>query len=425
MYTSKKWNDFILLVSVNLIFLMETQFFHLNAFLVLAQGSSDSQKMSIVIVIFLTVLLIFPTLLRNKFLFNKFVFFIIGYLIFQLLISIVRYNLNVFTLIKISTSYFVIVAYYIFTVYISENGRDKLVKLFLIYTIISVIFIIVQYLGLSRVGVFLNAPTDQYHYRFNSLRMSLSEGMINVAIIISFGLIIRSAAIRSKIFPFFVFLLCLYDLIFIQKTRVALICTVVSCIFMIFIKFRKHAIKLFIVLLMLLGGYYFVSNTEIYQQYLGSYTNVDQSASTTIRAEEQSYYLNQFYEHPFIGMGFVSGYPNDSTYNILRGGGGYFYREDVGVIGLINMLGLIGLMWFFLMFIKICVLLYSSRKHIDNHYELVGVLVFFILTSSTLIVTDPQRIIALPIFLSVLDSFINTNNQYLRNVINDENETDR
>ena len=128
--------------------------------------------------------------------------------------------------------------------------------------------------------------------------------------------------------------------------------------------------------------------------------------STLNRLEAASYFLSVFLKKPLYGNGFIRDSRIDLV-NVLHGPYGLYSYSDIGFLGLLGETGVLGGSLY------IILLLYLSRKTIKilknkksySGYStgvVVGILSFLIFTSPTLIVTNPENIIDIPLALSIV-----------------------
>ncbi|WP_242954150.1 hypothetical protein [Clostridium puniceum] len=123
------------------------------------------------------------------------------------------------------------------------------------------------------------------------------------------------------------------------------------------------------------------------------------------RTEALNYYIEKIINNPIIPIGLLNEANNLERFYIIHGKQGYLYESDVGIVGLAVTLGVVGLVWFILLIIKLFrIIIYVYRKKKLNEYiELVGIITFVIINVITLIITDIERIICLPVILAIFE----------------------
>jgi O-antigen ligase len=386
-----------------LILSLEVDLFYIVQNTTFAKYNSGGQKIIIIyIALFVLYLMLLITRKKDKFIFNKFIIFFIVLGGIEFIRSIVQYN-QTFRNVFIVGNYFAIVlCYYIFTYYIkSSKHKNFLQVVTMIFTLILSCEFIVQFLLFKSKGIFLNIPTL---LKGTSLRITASEGLINIGIIIAFSYFF-SKNNKHKLLSAFTLIAGMADLIFVQKTRAALLIVVISCIILTAIKYIKKPIKLVAIctIIAIIFGIFTMSSFS--SSDAGSiYSFSTDDASYIIRQQEVNFYTNQIQQNPILGMGFLNSDSNAMTHYLATGINDMFYRSDVGLIGFTDTFGLVGALWYILLLIAVYKKIRVSIKDKDfNNYEVIGIFVFIIFSSSTLIVMDVQRIIGLIILLSLVD----------------------
>ncbi|WP_445506444.1 hypothetical protein [Niallia sp. 03190] len=401
-----KLNVNILYLSTILIFIFETQFFGLQNIEFLNGYNSKGQKVIIDIIIISTIIIMSILSKKYKLMFNNFLIFFLIIVILEIFNSLLKYHYSIKTIIILFNYTILIFSYYIFATFIREKkNKETFLNIIMIFSIINSMVFIVQYLLFSKVGTIINPL--QVYMRFNTVRITLSEGFINLAIIISFALLINKKRKKTFFIPLLTFFVCIFELVVVQKTRMAIVCVIVSCLIILLIRYIKNVRKLIFIIACSLILLFISSKTVIFQNYLSTINDPLYQYSADARTGAREFYLAKWEDNFFLGRGFIEGSPNSSTFALLHGINGYFNRTDVGIIGYIDNFGFVGIVWLVLIFLSILRVLYCNRALITANLEIIGLFIYFILTSSTLIVMDPQRIIGLPIFLALIDFFNN------------------
>lgn len=345
----------------------------------------------------LCILIIEKLINEKRFIFSNLIFCLFLICFIEMIKSVYNYNISLLQVIENSSYILIVLSYYIFAYSIRTLNKNIVLNIFMIFVLILSTILLFQYYLYDKIGFFIYI--ERHDFRFGSLRMTQGEGIINIIIIIAFGQILNNNKYKwNQIISYLTFFIGLAELILVQKTRYAILCVVVSCIIMIFIKNIKRFLTFIILFSILALLYFFIKNTTFYDQYISSLSNSEGSLMT--RNLEIQFYLDQFKDHKTFGMGFT---PENST--IKSGFFGSYFRDDVGIVGLLNTFGIVGFVWYILMLGKsILIILKSiSLNTIKYSYECLGLIIFVILTSATLIITDPQRIVGLPIFFALLD----------------------
>lgn len=124
--------------------------------------------------------------------------------------------------------------------------------------------------------------------------------------------------------------------------------------------------------------------------------------SLSARTSSIQFFLKKAREYPFLGMGFITSSKNQDpiSYALLNNTNGYHcQRSDVGILGLLNMWGIIGVLWYIAYLRK----LYVNYKNSTNQWKTLNYLLFIytFFSSWTLIITDVQRLVLVPLFLVI------------------------
>lgn len=105
-----------------------------------------------------------------------------------------------------------------------------------------------------------------------------------------------------------------------------------------------------------------------------------------------AYYFNGFMQHPIMGQGFIKPI-NSALTTLLYGPYGFYYLEDVGIVGCLFTFGLVGV-FLFLTFItkgmKTIISGYKDRSIFSDSVVL-GVFMFLVFTMPTLFLFDYAR----------------------------------
>lgn len=404
----------ILFFVVILLLLLKVNFFYIIPFPESVQEfNSDHQNIFLILIIY-TCIFIFLTFIFRK---NKYPFYkeISLLLILSLVVFLnsMRLHNQSFMDVLISGNYiFLIGAYFIFT-YILSNRKNylKFEEILMVINVILSSLFIIQFFMLSYGIQFLNINLDRS--RFGNYRIYQSGDYINFVVVLSLGVIFRDNIFLSKKtrnLAIVSFALGFFYILFVSKTRMVIILILLSLIVMGIIKWKKNLVRIFSGLVCSIVILYFFSLTPIAQEYLKSFQVYDASVSARERAI--TLYWNQFLEHPILGMGFIRGAEEGTNlFTLLRGISGNLTRTDVGFIGYINTIGIFGAILYILLFYKIGKVIYELNKNklLNFHIELLGIFTFYLFSSLTLIVMDPQRILYFTIFLSMLSSIVNIN----------------
>jgi len=398
----------ILNTGILIIFLLELNFFYVWNNATLSVYNSKYQKILLVLITLILFELLLAFILKKykTYIFGNLVISFVLIWVVEFIYSKLLYEQNFMQVIKASNSYLLILLYFIFVYYLSQKGVSEkfLHKILVVSTIILSFLFIIQWNLYHKFGIFLNIP---FNVRFDELRITEGEGVINVGIVIAFALIFNKQVNKGlKIISILAAFIGLFELIFVQKTRLAIFCVLIGCFVVLLIKFHKNVKSLVLLTIILTLVVIASINSSYYKNYISSADST--GFSYTARQQEALFYLDQIKQHPLLSMGFIDPVKFDRSFQLVRGPQGYLFKSDVGIIGFVNTFGIIGFFWYLAFLyktLKYLFVLWNSNL-LNNYLELAGIWVFLFTSSFTLIIMDSQRIIALPVYLAILDGAV-------------------
>lgn len=192
--------------------------------------------------------------------------------------------------------------------------------------------------------------------------------------------------------------------IYVERSRAATIAILVSMLSVFLFKQRKSISKAYMWILTL-AGIIVALFGGILSQYLSQFSLENNGASTSNRILELRFYLEKFVEHKFLGIGTLL---NENLYSIMGiSANGNMNYEDIGIFGMLGMVGIVGvtilyiiplLRWGYIL-IKI-----RRKKELQQHFLLMlGLFVYIIVTSPTLIFLNYQRMPLLPFIWAIYE----------------------
>lgn len=244
--------------------------------------------------------------------------------------------------------------------------------------------------GMELTGAFL---------RNDSIRIDL-QMFGNLMIVYNFYKLYNGEAnSKHKLVHLLLFLLGLYELVFVQQTRMYILCVGVCIMFVV-----KDSDGLFKKTVFFFAGLVFIFQTSYVSSLLESVFSADSvlGASTRARMYTLTYYLECFLNNPLCGFGFASG----TLYGeLVHGSIGYAYVEDLGVIGQLARVGIFVIPIYIVLLIRYFKILCEIKRNNDNRtYVLYEALFFYILlTSGTLSMLDQQRIMLYPLSIALFE----------------------
>lgn len=378
-------------------------------FLYLLPKSSIYEPLSTVVII-LMLIVYYRKINKGKYKFNLFIIFIIMFLLLNIVFSYLKYGQPFYFVIYAAEYNFLILSYYIFMSYM-KNGVDvkELEKIYIYFALVLIILFNIQYLVYDKGLIFLSV---NFSFRFESLRINSTTIIPNLGFLLSMINLMNSDNKKDfRIICLSEVILSVIYIIFVSKVRSALL-ILVGCIFIYFILENKQ--KIFILLyiglflaIACIPIIYYGQSTTILDKYMSSFSDNDSSYS--IRMNEIKYFYTQAKENPLFGAGVIQPVKDTKTYFILRGNGGEYFTNDVGIFGLLQNWGFTGVILYIYMMVKILQMLIIINKNKCSRQSVESYVLFayMIFTSVTLIITDRYRNFMLPIILVIIEKQLN------------------
>lgn len=256
----------------------------------------------------------------------------------------------------------------------------------------SLLFSFQSYFGNSNVNT-----------RNNALRVGLGA-FGNIMVLYNFTrFYCRREGEKLPSFNLVQFVLGLYCLITIQQTRAMILITSV-CIAVAVLVYGTSVKQNILRAILIVAIGMFLYKSEAVYEFFATFSNENYKGSSIARAYAYKYYLSIFAKSPIFGYGFAAEASNSA---ITHGPLGIAYTSDVGFIGLLAETGIFSLIiyiWPVIRIIKIVFSIGFKRVAKTNTFLLVVVL-YILLTSATLIITDMGRCLAFPFLIAVFEYY--------------------
>ena len=327
-----------------------------------------------------------------------------------------RYHQPIFSVVKEGIYY--IVPLFAFLVYLKTKNIYKieveeicniLVKLSIIASLIAIIaFILYTYMGINLLQL---ADKEVSNFRYGTIRFGVGGMIVLLSMIISLTKVLDKVYKRIDIVNL---ILASIQLIVINKTRTRLIYMIMLvCIILIMSKQVSKIVKIFLTVFVITCAIYIFFYIDLVSNTLTNYVNQD--VSIKVRFDTISFYMEQFKKVPVLGMGFISPNKNFTGWKLLYGDLGYYYRSDVGVVGLLNELGICGALWS-VMFFRF---LWSKMKNIQDLYARIVryMVIYFIITLINLSFLDNGNIMCIFIAMVISDAVLDSHLKEERRLI--------
>ena len=254
----------------------------------------------------------------------------------------------------------------------------------------------------------LTSSTSRELVRYFGIRLSL-KSVGGIMILYNFDFIINKKKGKAgKYFSLISFILGMYCLIFIAQTRVLSVVVSLGLAAILLSGARKanrKVVVISIVIIILSLLYYY----GVFENLLFSIsTNIanKERGGTMIRFDALSYYWKCFLKSPLFGNGFTSDYYYPS---VQHGPSGKSFYSDIGIFGLIGEVGLCSIPLYFYPLFRVCKAahLLLKRKVVYKCPLLIGLTVYLITSSATLLITATNLMIAFPIIIAYAE-YINS-----------------
>ncbi|GEM_PF-2507131 len=402
-----------------IIFLLESRFFYLIPMpKIISKFNNYSNKFIIFLVIIITVFSIIVSTKKmykiKQFKFNRIMVLFIVMFISEIILSYINYHQGFKNILMSSYYFLIILFYYILMFYIKKIGSIGFIKKVIIsFSLILSIIFIIQSIKYNAGGVYFLKTTvfdmKDLPFRNGNIRLTFASTLISLGIILSFSEVLKGKKIieGNNLLNVVSFFFSSYYLLFVCQTRILIICEVISIIIMILFKAQNNFLKKSLILMLTVLAIAYISNLNTTQMFFASFNDPVNKVSNMYRLEALNYYIQIIKENMFFGMGFVRPLEGTDAFTLVHGYQGYLYTTDVGIVGLVSIFGLLGASWFIGIIIKLFYMLLRLKKYKDAVYyiELIGIITFLIFTSATIIVTDPQRIILLPVIMVIFEYY--------------------
>lgn len=208
---------------------------------------------------------------------------------------------------------------------------------------------------------------------------------------------------RKKIFSELQIILGITCLIFVQQTRAFVAIVLLTSVMILFLGARKTSKKLYWSSIAITGFVWSLYNgllSKFFNSFSFDISNSERYG-TIIRLEAITYYIKCFFNTLFLGNGF-SNYKYYPSVQYGTSSQYQYYYSDVGIFGLIGEIGIFALLFYIIPLIGMCKLAFKIliNKLQKKYAFFLGLVVYLVTTSVTLIITDEFRIAFYPIALA-------------------------
>lgn len=286
------------------------------------------------------------------------------------------------------------------------DNIDFLKKVIEYASVIAAVLNILQVFLYNYGITFLDLGTLGLANQRNGLRWGLGHYVVAISLMMSLFDAINLAEHRMQ--NALLSALYLFDVIYAVKTRSLELYLIITIYFIIFFCLKGFNTKTLLSIAGVAALLYL-----IYANVIGSfYGELAQDSGVNIRINAIEFYWKQFIDHPILGMGYIK----ESTagthlLELLRGPlrfgtTRYYFRDDVGFIGLLNENGIIGAIWY----IWALILLFKESRYLykkdyKNYTWCIASLIFITLCSINLIYTTSGMFPILVMVMSLIHHY--------------------
>lgn len=300
-----------------------------------------------------------------------------------------RYHQPISLTFKEAFYYFVpFLGYFAFLQYKEDIKFNEVADIFVKASMISSIVALIIFALYTFAGINILQLNDSSrdNFRNGTIRFAIGSIVANIGVVISITRIMQKKVNKLDVYNA---LLVFLNVWLVDKSRTALLYITMMVFIAVLIgkKANKFWKLIILISIVVCGVVVFLSYDSISNQV---YTYFNADAGIMIRFKTIEFYMKQFREQPILGMGLLSNSKDIAGWQLLYGSAGYFYRDDVGVVGLLNKFGVCGLFWV-LVFLK--TVIKRERKTKIHESEIVrNIVIYCAVTMINLSFMDFQRV---------------------------------
>jgi len=301
------------------------------------------------------------------------------------------------------------ILFFPFIIYVFEkqNGIYKLMKLASIFVLAGMVILFLQAVLSNYYGINITAyEYEPENYRNDRLRIGHTSHLFMLVIIYSVYIFFNRKKITLKIAYGIIFSLGVFLIFYCMQTRMLTLAFSATALSVVFFSYRKNFFsKMFLICVMFFALYYVYSIglISMFAESFGQDSKEYNSTLARIGAFEY-FYDNFFLKRPLTGMGLVA-VVNPKMARLVRGDFDIFHACDLGLLGLVFEMGLLGLFFYVGILARFAYILYKNRhnKNIKEYPFLVGIFVYILATSVSLMITDTFRMFMFPFCIAIFE----------------------
>ena len=358
------------------------------------------------VISFFFFLLLFKWTNRNDRFINIYlVVWVLGFAIPQLLYTYAKYGQGLSEYYSASQHFFFFIWIAPLLLVFKKNNIYKVLEIITNITVIGYCSLIFNAIMKNYTGMMLlRISSENMAWRNGTIRIVDCAVFTPFAIAYLFAKHLKS---RKKI-DLIRILIILIGQIYVEKTRMGTVALIFMIISMILLSKKHKLSKIATWIILGIGGVFSVLLGTI-NQVLSRFSVQNNGNSTLYRLNELEFYIKQFLDNKYLGIGNISPEKIMQNYNLMYWQNHNF--EDIGVIGLLGMAGLLGVIIVFIVpMIRMIYILKKTQKEICVEEELlfcmlIGLVAYFIITSITLLITNYQRMPCFVVTIALAEYF--------------------
>lgn len=341
---------------------------------------------------------------------RKFLFYYLAIVIVFLLVQFV-YTFRSYsdqTVIKYIQSayafFWILLSFPLFYLFQKEQDIEDVLDLITFTTVISLAIMIItaRAYNLSERTIFNVDQYRKYLMRNGRLRiwdLSSLEGLVVIWLFYNI-LYTKKKLVRNLLAIVVIFSALLY----VEQTRSMQLYLILVMAFMYITKAAKGVSSAVSKICVVLGTIVYIVATGWIDSIIQSFSTTGLYASSTIiRLDEVVYSLQLFKDHIINGTGLVLSSTRDIYFSYT--GAGKLGYTDIGIIGLLAQVGLWAIVIYILPICRFGYILLKLKKGGGHKYFpfLLGVFIFLVITSATLLVINSQRAYMWPFCIAIFE----------------------
>ena len=326
-------------------------------------------------------------------------FFVI--FIAQILISILRYNVNPWVTLKANSYIIMLLLYYVLCDFFNElkNGYKNFILCLTIYSIMfSIILLIQQYIYIKYRIIFLNIE-DIINFRNGILRLSCNDAIIHMSTLFSIGYFFAENNKKIKFIHLLNIMIGTFAIFYVIQTRMMLIITMIIGVSTLWkYNYKNSKQKIFSKILCIFSTVLLIISLR--NEHIYKYVQVNsQEGSIYARIGGYIYYIKEIILNPLMGL---SGVINENIFGLAKkfhGPQEIYYFSDVGIIGTTAKLGIIA----GIIYVYTIILTIKKAYFYENNKDIIckNISLLILCYSLTLSMLDNYRIFMFPICFAV------------------------